>query len=71
MTAPNGKTAGTTKLNAEQKAATTHGVAMQIIDAEVAAREKKTERLRQMRLEQEANKPADVPAPARGKRKKS
>jgi hypothetical protein len=46
------------KRNAEQKAAATHDVAMQIIDAEVAAREKKTERLRQLRLEREASEPA-------------
>lgn len=69
MTETDGKIPGTTKLNAEQKAATTHDAAMQIIDAEVAAREKKTERLRQLRLEQEANRPAETPA--RSKRKKS
>lgn len=43
-----------TKLNAMQKAENTHEAAMQIIDAEVSAREKKTERLRQARLEKEA-----------------
>lgn len=69
MTETGDKIPGTTKLNAEQKAATTHDAAMQIIDAEVAAREKKTERLRQLRLEQEANSPAE--APARSKRKKN
>ena len=71
MTATNGKTSGTVKLNAEQKAATTHVAAMEIIDAEVSAREKKTERLRQLRLEQEANRPAEAATPARSKRKKS
>lgn len=71
MSATNGNVSGTVKLNAEQKAAATHDVAMQIIDAEVSAREKKTERLRQMRLEQEANRPAAAAKPARGKSKKS
>jgi hypothetical protein len=58
-----------TKLSAQQKAATTHDAAMQIIDAEVTAREKKTERLRQLRLEQEAATPAAEPAPKVRKRK--
>jgi hypothetical protein len=58
-----------TKLSAQQKAATTHDAAMQIIDAEVTAREKKTERLRQLRLEQEAAAPAAEPAPKGRKRK--
>ena len=54
------------KLNAQQKAATTHEAAMQIIDAEVAAREKKTERLRQLRLQHEA----ENPEPAKPARKR-
>ena len=58
-----------TKLSAQQKAATTHDAAMQIIDAEVAAREKKTEKLRQLRLEQEAANPVAAPAPKGRKRK--
>ncbi|MGV3548438.1 hypothetical protein [Rhizobium sp.] len=57
-----------TKMNAFQKAENTHQVAMEIIDAEVVAREKKTERLRQLRLEREAAAPAAEP-PKRGKRK--
>jgi hypothetical protein len=69
VTEPGGKIPGATKRNAEQKAATTHDAAMQIIDAEVSAREKKIERLREARLEQEANRP--VEAPVRAKRKKS
>jgi hypothetical protein len=69
VTQPGDKIPGATKRNAEQKAATTHDAAMQIIDAEVSAREKKTERLRELRLEQEANRPAE--APPRAKRKKS
>ena len=58
-----------TKMNALQKAESTHSAAMQIIDAEAVAREKKTERLRQARLEREAAAPAEVEAPKRGKRK--
>jgi len=58
-----------TKLSAQQKAATTHDAAMQIIDAEVSAREKKTQKLRQLRLEQEAAKPA-VPESAPKVRKR-
>jgi hypothetical protein len=56
-----------TKMNALQKAENTHSAAMEIIDAEVTAREKKTERLRQLRLEREAATPAEEPK--RGKRK--
>jgi len=59
-----------TKLSAQQKAATTHDAAMQIIDAEVSAREKKTQKLRQLRLEQEAAAPeATATAPAKKKKK--
>ena len=59
-----------TKMNALQKAESTHSAAMQIIDAETLAREKKTERLRQLRLEREAATPPAEPA-KRGKRKAS
>ena len=62
------KTAGT-KRNAEQKAAATHVAAMEIIDAEVAAREKKTERLRQLRAEREAAEAAEPKKPAKARRK--
>lgn len=51
-----------TKLSAQQKAASTHEAAMQIIDAEVAAREKKTKRLRELRKIQEDAQP-EVAAP--------
>jgi len=68
LTLLNDKQPGATKRNAEQKAAMTHDVAMQIIDAEVAAREKKTERLRQLRLEREASAPAAQARPKRGKK---
>lgn len=60
-----------TKLSAQQKAATTHDAAMQIIDAEVSAREKKTQKLRQLRLEQEAAKPAVAEAAPKGRKRKS
>jgi hypothetical protein len=59
-----------TKLSAQQKAATTHDAAMQIIDAEVSAREKKTQKLRQLRLEQEAAKPVVTEAAAAPKGRK-
>ena len=68
MTLENDKLPGATKRNAEQKAAATHSVAMQIIDAEVSAREKKTERLRQLRMEREASEPVVEVRPKRGKK---
>lgn len=64
----NDKVPGATKRNAEQKAAVTHSVAMEIIDAEVVAREKKTERLRQLRREREATEPVVEERPKRGKK---
>jgi hypothetical protein len=55
------------KLNSQQKAATTHDAAMQIIDAEAVAREKKTARLRQQRLDQEAaSPPPETPVKRKG-----
>ena len=70
MVATKDKFFSPTKLNAQQKAATTHDAAMQIIDAEVIAREKKTERLRLARLEMEAAAvPAEETPAKRGKRK--
>jgi hypothetical protein len=59
--------AGRTKLSAEQKAATTHEMAMRIIDAEVAARDRKTARLRELRRLHEAS---HRPAPAKPRRSK-
>jgi hypothetical protein len=69
LAASNDKPAGMTKVNAQQKAATTHDAAMRIIDAEVAAREKKTERLRRLRMEREATEPVAEAAPKRRKSK--
>lgn len=60
-----------TKLSAEQKAASTHDMAMQIIDAEAAAREKKTARLRQLRELHEASLPPPSPKPPRARAGKS
>lgn len=58
-----------TKVSAMEKAASTHKVAMQIIDAEAAAREKKTERLRRLRMERQALEPEAETPPKRSKRK--
>ena len=58
-----------TKLSAQQKAATTHDAAMQIIDAEVSAREKKTQKLRQLRLEQEAAAPVVTETTPKGRKR--
>lgn len=65
------KTVGQTKLSAAQKAATTHEAAMEIIDAEVSAREKKTARLKELRkLHETAEQPA-APKPRRARPKKA
>ena len=57
------------KLSSQKKAENTHDAAMQIVDAEIAAREKKTARLRELRLAQEAAAPAPEPPAKRTKRK--
>ncbi|KRB51849.1 hypothetical protein ASE04_09995 [Rhizobium sp. Root708] len=54
-----------TKLSARDKAAITDATAKAIMDAEVAAREKKTEKLKALRLQQEAEAAS---AAASGKR---
>lgn len=51
-----------TKVSAATKAEETNSVAKGIVAQEAAAREKKTEKLRALRLAQEAAQP--VPAPA-------
>ncbi len=56
-----------TKVSPRDKAAATDSAARAIIDAEVAKREKKTERLRQLRLEQEAAAPAPEPKKVKAK----
>ena len=60
-----------TKLSAEQKAASTHEMAMRIIDAEIAARETKTARLRELRELHAASHPPVAPKPRRSKLKKT
>jgi len=59
---------------AEQKIARTDTAARQIMSAELAAREKKTARLRELRLEKEEVERAENaknPAPVKGVRKKA
>lgn len=50
-----------TKASAEKKAAETNSMARRIIDQEAAAREKKTAKLRMLRLAKEATNPAPLP----------
>lgn len=56
------------KLSPRDKAAATDHTARAIIASEVSAREKKTEKLRLLRLEQEAAAQPEPAAPARKKR---
>ncbi|MGB3386909.1 MAG: hypothetical protein WBA88_02900 [Pseudaminobacter sp.] len=61
-------------LAAEQKIARTDAAARQILNAEANARQKKTARLRQLRLEREEaerNEAAQNPTPARRTRKQA
>lgn len=55
---------------AESKLQTTNSVVRTILDAEVKARDAKTARLRQLRLQREAEAPA-AEQPAAGKRKRA
>ncbi|CAK7255773.1 MULTISPECIES: hypothetical protein [unclassified Shinella] len=50
-----------TKASAEKKAAETNSIARRIVDQEAAAREKKTEKLRALRLAKEAANPVPLP----------
>lgn len=50
-----------TKVSAEKKAAETNSVARGIVEQETEAREKKTEKLRALRLAKEAANPAPLP----------
>jgi hypothetical protein len=52
-----------TKVSAAKKAEETDSVAKGIVAQEAAARDKKTEKLRALRLAQEVAEPAPVPAP--------
>ncbi|TCV61789.1 hypothetical protein EDE05_114114 [Neorhizobium sp. R1-B] len=69
MTATKDEFFNPTKLSARDKAAATDQTARAIIAAEANQREKKTEKLRLLRLEKEAAEPS--PAPARSKSRKS
>ena len=69
MTATQDEFFNPTKLSARDKAAATDQTARAIIAAEANQREKKTEKLRLLRLEKEAAEPS--PAPARSKSRKS
>lgn len=65
MTDPKDQIFKPAKLSAQQKAAQTNSVVRDILDAEVNAREKKTEKLRALRLaqteEEAATKQAGAP----------
>lgn len=60
------------KVSTRDKAAATDHTAKGIIEAEMRARDRKTERLKQLRLEKESGNPATPRAPAKsGKRSSS
>jgi hypothetical protein len=67
MTATKEEFFNPTKLSARDKAAATDHTARAIIAAEASSREKKTERLRLLRLEKEAAETSPQPAPKRRK----
>ena len=52
-----------TKVSAEKKAAETNSVSRGIVEQETSAREKKTEKLRALRLAKEAADPTPAPRP--------
>jgi hypothetical protein len=56
------------KLSARDKAAATDSTARAIIADETATRQKKTERLRQLRLQQEAAEQAQAPVRSKGRK---
>jgi hypothetical protein len=69
MTATKDAPSTPAKLTSQQKTALTDETAKRIIDEEQLAREKKTERLRQMRLEQDEHPPVATPPAKRTKKK--
>lgn len=72
MTASNEDVAKPKKMSAQEKVAATDRAARAIIDAETTKRERKTERLRALRLEQEARTPPEPkPAKSRASAKKA
>ncbi|MBX9456198.1 MAG: hypothetical protein KL863_09335 [Rhizobium sp.] len=70
MAVPSNSSPGQTQQKAQKKAVDTHNAAMQIVQAELVAREKKTARLRQLRLEHAASDVADAPQPPAAKAQK-
>lgn len=65
MTATKDEFFNPTKLSARDKAAATDHTARAIIAAETSQREKKTEKLRQLRLQREADQPPQAPPKSR------
>ncbi len=68
MTVTKDKFFNPAKLSAHDKAAATDQTARAIIAAELSAREKKTEKLRMLRLQQAAAEPETAAAPAKKRR---
>jgi hypothetical protein len=68
MTATKDKFFNPTKLSAQDKAAATDKTARSIIAAELSERERKTERLKALRLQQEAAAADAAPAPKKSAR---
>ncbi|MBX4956941.1 hypothetical protein HJB51_00690 [Rhizobium lentis] len=68
MTATKGEFFNPVKLSSRDKAEATDQTARAIIAAEASARDKKTEKLRALRLQQAAAEAETVPAPAKKRR---
>lgn len=68
MTATKDEFFNSAKLSAREKAAVTDNTARSIIAAEASERDKKTERLKLMRLEREAAEPPRVETPRKGRK---
>ena len=72
MTATKDSLVNATKMTPQQKSAVTDDAARKIIAAEVTARDKKTEKLKQLRLQQAALAvPEEAPPAAKKKAKRS
>lgn len=59
-----------TKMSPQAKSAATDNAARLIVAAEIAAREKKTAKLRELRLQQEPAPTAEIASPSKRTRKK-
>lgn len=68
MTATKDEFFNPAKLSARDKAAATDSTARAIIAAEASQRQKKTEKLRLLRLEREAAQPSEAPARPKGRK---